>query len=174
MQALVEGLEGEGTAPLGLGADAARAGGAALQQVVVVAARRGGDVGGGEGSAYAYGDEGAEDLVREGGDDGLGGPGEELGEGEGLARVAAHRGRLRGVQVGEHGLEEAQVRPAGDEAGQSQQEGGDRQQRRQRKHGNDAEVEEREARDAQRQDALEQRDGVRGDELAEGDEEGDL
>lgn len=74
--------------------------------------------------AHSHGDQGGEDLVREGSNGRLHGPGEEFGEGERLTGIATEGCRLGGVEVGEDGLVESQVGPAGKEAEQGEPEGG--------------------------------------------------
>lgn len=114
-------------------------------------------------------------MVGDGGDEWFGRAWKEFGKGECLGSIAAERIRgLGGIEVGENGLVEAQVRPAREEAEDSEEEGSDGQKRGEREYQHQAKIEERESRDAQREDASEECDGVRWDKLAECDEEADL
>lgn len=128
-----------------------------------------------EGRAQAHRHKDIEDLVGHSGDERFYGSGEEFWERESLGGIASERiGRLRGVEVGEDGLVEAQVGPARKEAKDGEKERRERQERREREDEHYAEIEERKSGDAQGDDASEQGDGMRWDELAEGDKETDL
>lgn len=100
------------------------------------------DLSGREGCAQAHRDEHIENLVGHGRDEWLDGAGEEFSEGKCLGGIAAKRVRgLRGIEVGKHGLIEAQVGPARQEAEDSEEEGGEGEKRRQGEHQHQAEVE---------------------------------
>lgn len=118
--------------------------------------------------------EDVENLVRHGGYKRLDGAREELGKGKRLAGVAAQRRRLSRIEVGKHDLEESQICPARKEAVVGQPESGPRQQGRERQYGDDADVDEGGLWDSEGDEAAKERDSMRRDELAEGDEEGDL
>jgi len=93
MQALVEGAQSKGTTALGLGAGTS--GSRSVAETVVAAG--GSNVSGAEGYADAHGDQEVEDVGRDGRDDGTHRAREELGDGEGLAGVAAERAWLGSV-----------------------------------------------------------------------------
>lgn len=151
MQFLIQRPERQCPAPLRLGPRAARCRVAVAVAVVAPGgAARGRDLGLRERRAQAQGHEDVEDLVAQGGHQGLRGRGEELGEGEGLGGVAAEGvWGLRGVEVGEDGLVEAEVGPARDEAEDGEEEGGGGEEWRQAEEQDQAEVDEGEARHAQ-------------------------
>lgn len=176
MQFLIQRPERQRPPSLGLGPRAARCRVAVAIRVVpprVTASCR--NLGLRERRAQAQCHEDVEDLVAQGGHQGLRGRGEELGEGEGLGGITAERvGRLGRVEIGEDGLVEAQVGPAREEAEDGEEEGGEGEEGRQAENQDQAEVDEGEAWYAQGEDSPEEGDGVGGDELAEGDEEADL
>lgn len=113
-------------------------------------------------------------MVRDGCDSGLDRPREELGKGKCLAGVSAQRSRLGGVQVGEDSLVESQICPAGEETENRKPQRSAREERRKRQDEDDADIDDGESGYSERQDAAEERDGMRGDQLTEGDEEGYL
>lgn len=150
IQTLIQSAQGNGSASLGLstrttgGSAAAAAATPALQHI----GRR-------KGRAETHGDEHVKDLVGDCGDDGFGGSGKELGKGKGLGGVAAERGRLGGVEVGEDRLVEAQVGPAGEEAIHCLPNGCAGEQRGEAKDGDETNIEDRGAHNAQGDDAAE-------------------
>ena len=127
VQPLIQRLERQRPPPLGLGPRPAGHAPALVVLLLLVAvpvARR-------ERAADPHGDQGVEHGGADGRDGRLRGGGEELGEGEGLGRVAAEGGGLVGrVEVGEDGLVEAEVGPRGQEAVRGQEERGGREQGR--------------------------------------------
>lgn len=142
-----------------------------MQHVIAAGSRH---VRGRKRRAEADGDQDIKDLVGNGRDGRLGRGGEELGKGKRLGGVAAERGGLRGIEVREDSLVEAQVGPAGEEAKRGLPDGGAGEEGRQAEDGDDARVQDRDAHDAQRDDAAEEGNGVGGDELAKGHKKGDL
>ena len=169
VQSLVQRFERERAPPLCLRSGTPRD--ATLEEGV---APGGGHVCAGEGHAEAHGHQDVEDLGRDAGNKGLDGTWEELGKGERFARITAERGRLRGVEVGEDGLVEAQIRPARQEAKDGEEEGRAGEEWCQGEDGDQSDVQQREPGNPKREDASEEGDGMRRDELAEGDEEANL
>lgn len=113
-------------------------------------------------------------MVRDGCDGGLDWPREELGKGKGLAGVSAQRSRLGRVQVGEDSLVESQICPASEETENRKPQRSAREEGRKRQHEDDSDIDDGESGYSERQDAAEERDGMRGDQLTESDEEGYL
>lgn len=81
---------------------------------------------------------------------------------------------MRRVEIGEDGLVESEVGPAGHETENGKPEGGAGEERSEGQDRDDADVDEGETGDAHREDAAEEGNRMRWDELAEGDEEADL
>ena len=177
MQSLIQRLERKRPPPLGLGPVVPTATMSTTSKAALptMGGRRVVNIRLTERRAHLHRNKNIKHAIRHPRDERPDGPGEELGERKSLAGVAAERGRLvGGVEVREDGLVEAQVGPARQEAVDGQEEGHGRQHGRHDQQGDEADVEERETRDAHREDAPEEGDGVGGHELAEGDEEGDL
>jgi hypothetical protein len=113
-------------------------------------------------------------LISDSSDEWLHRTGEELGESESLARITTEGCLLGGIKVGEHGLVESEVGPAGKESKDRKPQGGPVENRGQRQKEDRTDVQKRESRDSERYDASEERHGVCWDELTESDKESDL
>lgn len=139
VKSLVKSSECNGPPPLSLGAGTSR--GVAVNPLVVS-----GGIALGEGRANSHGHQHQEDLVSDRSHKGLHGAGEELGKRKRLARIAALGGGLRRLKIGEDGLVESEVGPAGKETKDSEPQGGPRKNRSKRQKKDDADIDQRESR----------------------------